>query len=108
MRETEEIKMATKFSIHEDVENVLEPTKRATNKVVVGGKNVNVFTDKQQQQQRQTLSVLNNIQLNSGRNTTSHAQKTVSLNLDVLRLNSISMCNAHLNQSIWFKCTVFA
>lgn len=85
--------MATKFSIHEDIENVLEQTKRATNKVVGGAKNVNVFTDKQQQ--RQTLSVLNNIQLNSGRNATSHAQKTVSLSLHLLHLKSISMYNAH-------------
>lgn len=67
--------MATKFSIHEDIENALEPTKRITKKVIVGGKSSGVFSDKIQQQ-RPKLAVLNNVQVNGVRNTTS--QKTVS------------------------------
>lgn len=69
--------MATKFSIHEDIENALEPTKRVNKKAIVGGKSSNVFTDKNQlQQQRPKLAILNNVQVNGVRNTTS--QKTVS------------------------------
>lgn len=73
--------MATKFSIHEDIESALEPSKRITKKVVVGGKSSGAFQDKQhqQQQQRPKLAILNNIQLNSGRNIPSYPQKAVSV-----------------------------
>lgn len=65
--------MATAFRIHEDIENVLEPNKKAAT-----GKNNGVTNDKNEKhQQRPTFAILNNVGYDGGRNVVAtHAQKS--------------------------------
>lgn len=83
------IKMATAFRIHEDIENAPEINRKGNKKTIVGGKNNGVANDKiekhQQQQQRSTFAILNNVQNDGGRTgNTTHAQKTVRAHSNIL------------------------